>query len=260
MRTPTQREHGMVAVLDALGAASYSDTEIQRFMSSRDIVMGMFNAKAEDVLGISASMITTFTFNDTILIILRTGAQEPQLRQLSDFFTIMRKFLVDSLQHGILFRGAIAIGTFHVNEESNTVMGQAVTDAAAWYDKAEWMGLHATPRATLVIDRWLEHDHCTKGNVMLDYPVPLKDGKTVRSRVVNWPKVFFVNSIRPCEDDDEAREKFLEFLSMHPVPLGTEKKYFNTVEFFDFAVKKIEEQERRPTSTCNTTPRKPRRG
>jgi hypothetical protein len=234
--------------MDALGAASYGDAEIRRFMNSRDVVMEMFNAKAEDVLGISASMVTTFTFNDTIVIVLRTGDQEPQLKQVSDFFTIMRKFMVDSLQHGILFRGAVAIGTFHVNEQTNTVMGQAVTDAAAWYNKAEWMGLHATPRATLVIDRCLEHDHVTKGNVMLDYGVPLKDGATVRAKVVNWPKVFFVNSIRPCDSDDEAKEKFLEFLSVHPVPLGTEKKYFNTVDFFDFAVNKIKDQEKGPTS------------
>jgi len=49
------------------------------------------------------------------------------------------------------------------------------------------MGVHATPRATLVIDRWLEHDEPTAGNVMLDYDVPLKQGAVVRTKVVNWP-------------------------------------------------------------------------
>ena len=122
------------------------------------------------------------------------------------------------------------------------------------------MGVHATPRATLVIDRWLEHDHCTKGNVMLDYHVPLKDGSTVRAKAVNWPKVFFVNSIRPCVCGDDAREKFLEFLSMHPVPLGTERKYFNSVEFFDVAVKKIQKQDRSQTGASSVTVTRSRRG
>src|SRR5881628_2187217 len=107
-------------------------------------------------------MITTFTFNDTVLIILRTGAKEPTLRNISSFFTILRKFFVDSLAHQILFRGAISIGTYYVNDDTNIVMGQAVTDAAAWYDKADWIGVHATPRATLLIQRHLERDGQTK--------------------------------------------------------------------------------------------------
>jgi hypothetical protein len=93
---------------------------------------------------------------------------EPRLREISAFFTIMRKFLVDSLGKGIFFRGSIAIGTFYANEDTNTVMGQAVTDAAAWYDKAEWIGVHATPRASMLIDRWLERREEPMRQVMLD--------------------------------------------------------------------------------------------
>src|SRR6266481_2427783 len=139
MRTPSEREHGIVAILDALGAASYGDAEIKRFIDSRHLVLQLLTEKALDVFGeIGSDMITTFTFNDTILIVFRTGQQEPRLKQISDFFTIMRKFLVDSLANRILFRGAIAIGAFYANDETNTVMGPAVTDAASWYDKADW--------------------------------------------------------------------------------------------------------------------------
>ncbi len=245
MRTPSKRENGIVAILDALGAASYGDAEIKRFMDSREVVLQLLNQKAEDVLGdINARMITTFTFNDTILIILRTGAEEPRLKQISDFFTIVRKFLVDSLAHRILFRGSIALGTFYANDETNTVMGQAVTDAAAWYDKADWIGVHATPRATLVIQRWLEHEDTSKGNVMLDYDVPLKQSTIVRTKAVNWPKVFFVNTLTPCDGETEPKEKLLEFLTQHQVPWGTESKFYNTIAFFDHAVKQIKKQER----------------
>ena len=243
MRTPSEPENGIVAILDALGAASYGDAEIRRFIDSRQVVLQLLNQKAEDVFGeISAPMITTFTFNDTILIILRTGSEEPRLKQISDFFTIMRKFLVDSLAHRILFRGSIAIGTFYANDETNTVMGQAVTDAAAWYDKAEWIGVHATPRATLVIQRWLERNDKSKGHVMLDYDVPLKRGAILRTKAVNWPKVFFIESISPCEGETEPKEKLLEFLTQHQVPWGTETKFYNTIAFFDHSVKQIMKQ------------------
>jgi hypothetical protein len=240
MRTPSEREHGIVAILDALGAASFGDAEIKRFIDSRQVVLQLLNQKAEDVFGeIREPMITTFTFNDTILIVLRTGDQEPRLKQISDFFTIMRKFLVDSLANRILFRGSIAIGSFYANDETNTVMGPVVTDAAAWYDKAEWIGAHATPRSTLVIQRWLEHNDKTRAHVMLDYDVPLKGGTVVRTKAVNWPKVFFIDTISPCEGRIEPKEKLLEFLTQHQVPWGTESKFYNTVAFFDHAAKQI---------------------
>jgi hypothetical protein len=254
MKTSAQSENGIVAILDALGTATYSEEEIHLFMDSRNVVMNLLKQKAEDI-GVSASMITTFTFNDTIVIVLKTGNKEPQLKQLSDFFLIVRKFMVDSMAHGILFRGAIAIGSFHANAQTNTVMGPAVTDAAAWYNKSDWIGLHATPRATLIIQRWLEHNSRTRKHVMLDYDVPLKVGGKLYAKVVNWPKVFFVKSISPCDSDNEAREKLLEFLSMHQVPLGTETKFFNTLQFFDFAIAKIKEKEGQSTSTSKNVRR-----
>jgi hypothetical protein len=248
--TSSRRENGVIAILDALGAASFEDAEIERFIESREIVLNLLNQKAEDILGeIRASMITTFTFNDTILIVLRTGSEKPRWKHISSFFTILRKFLVDSMAHGILFRGSIAIGTFYVNNETNTVMGQAVTDAAAWYDKADWVGVHTTPRATLVIQRWLEHNDGTKRQVMLDYDVPLKQGMSVRTKAVNWPKVFFIDSITPCKDETKPREKLLEFLAQHQIPWGTETKFRNTILFFDHAVRHIKSSKQTDSSS-----------
>jgi hypothetical protein len=239
LRTGSNHENGIVAILDALGAGSYQPTEIERFLESRQLVLQLFDQKAEDIFGeIRKENIATFTFNDTILFILRTGPNVPGLQQISDFFRIIRKFLVDSLANRILLRGSIAIGKFYVDNDTNTVMGEAVTDAAGWYDKADWIGVHATPRTTLIMQRKLEHDNKTKENVQLDYDVPLKRGLTVRAKAVNWPKVFFVDSITPCTDGTKPREKLIEFLTRHQVPRGTEGKFFNTINFFDYVVKK----------------------
>ena len=149
MKSPQQREFGIVAILDALGAANYTDPEIQTFLESRENVLRLFNAKADEVIGdLRADMISTFTFNDTILILLKSGASIPKMAHVRAFHTILRKFMIDSLSHRILFRGALSIGSFYVNDDTNTVMGQAVTDAAAWYDKADWfMASRATVHA-----------------------------------------------------------------------------------------------------------------
>ncbi len=79
----------------------------------------------------------------------------------------------------ILFRGAVSIGTFYADDQSNTIMGEAVSDAAAWHAEAEWIGIHATPRATLLLNSLLEREKDRKDWTMIDYDVPMKSGGTV---------------------------------------------------------------------------------
>jgi hypothetical protein len=233
----TLQQHGIVAILDALGVASYSDDEVQLFMDSRELLISSLQEKAEVMCDkLDVEMISTFTFNDTILIILRSASHTVQPNELQAFFTMMRKFLADSLAHKILFRGSLSIGTFYVNDERNTVMGEAVTDAAAWYEKTEWIGLIATPRASMLIQNMLEREPTNWNHLMVDYDVPKKDFSTVRLKAVNWPKVFFHAPISPCRGTEKPREKLLQLLSQHQIPFGTESKFNNTVAFFDYVV------------------------
>jgi hypothetical protein len=243
MKSPPDKQNGMVAILDALGAASYGDQEIQTFLESRRKVLDLLDAKIEGKGNIVESTnIDVFTFNDTVLISYKTNQRPPDLLHIEHFFRILRKFFVDSLSNKILFRGAVAIGTFYVHDQSNTVMGQAVTDAAAWYDKADWIGIQLTPKGSITVQHLLEKK-TTKGHFILDYDVPLKDAKTIRVKAVNWPRVFFVSGITPCAVGEKPREKLLELLSKHSIPLGTEKKFLNTIAFFDFVRDRIKAAE-----------------
>ena len=58
-KTRSRFENGIVAILDAIGAATYSDVEIKRFLRSRELVIELLNQKAENVLtDITEQMIT----------------------------------------------------------------------------------------------------------------------------------------------------------------------------------------------------------
>jgi len=48
-------------------------------------------------------------------------------------------------------------------------MGQAMTDAAAWYDKADWIGRHATPRTSMLIQKWVDRGKKPKSHLILEY-------------------------------------------------------------------------------------------
>lgn len=233
-------EIGMVAVLDALGASTYSDEEVQRFLRSREVVMELLNEKVVRTLGeIKKERVNTFIFNDTVLITLRANGVDIRLNDIGAFYLILRKFFIDSLAHQILFRGSIACGTYYVDDKTNTVMGQAVTDAAAWYDKANWIGVHATPHTTLFIQSLLESSTKKLIPLLIDYDIPLKNDTTVKAKALNWPNAFFQSDISPCKNGESQRVKILELLTTGRIPIGTEQKFFNTLTFFDFIVEEI---------------------
>src|SRR5688500_8871200 len=101
-----QQKQGLIAILDALGAANYSDQQIAQFLKSRQVVLDLLTTNAEmKALGgrILPGSVTTFTFNDTVLIVYGTEAK-PTFEDVRHFCILLRRFQVDSLIHGILFR------------------------------------------------------------------------------------------------------------------------------------------------------------
>jgi hypothetical protein len=238
-----EQKQGIIVVLDALGAATYNDKEISQFLNSRERVLELLKRKAnaKQVRGdMNIEFVTTFTFNDTVLIVYCTP-EPATLNDVEHFCLLLRKFMVDSLAQGILFRGSVSIGSFYVDDESNTVMGSAVTDAAAWYDSADWVGINATPHATLVVQALL-HGSKDLDHLLVDYHVPLKDRSFLILKAVNWPKAFYVKGLRPVKEGEDPRAKCFALLAEHKVPKGTESKHFNTMTFFDHCIRLYKEQ------------------
>jgi hypothetical protein len=214
------RQRGLVAILDALGAATYSDTEIDRFLESRDLVLERLNQRA-DAGKIDKSRLRLFTFNDTVVIVfLAAHGGDVTLKDIETFSFRLRAFMMHSFENRILFRGSLSVGGFRlVDDKTNTVMGAAVSDAAAWYDKTDWVGIAATPLATMFIQSLLELHGRNYDYILIDYAVPLRGGARVPVKVVNWPKGFYVKGLRPNLGGG-ARSMLLSFLAKHNVPFG----------------------------------------
>lgn len=235
-----KKKHGIVAILDALGAANYDDSEIAEFLESRQVVLRLLRDKSESVAqALEVAHVKTYTFNDTMLIVLESVGDRPTAEEIKAFVTVLRKLLVDSLKRRILFRGSFAIGEFYEDSSTNTILGKAVTDAASWYDKADWIGILATPRSTIYLDQLMEDKNNSFRHLLVDYPVPLSENKSIRFWCVNWPKVFWIPSITPCKSDEKPRESFLGMLSRFHVPRGTESKHFHAIAFFDYVIRTL---------------------
>src|SRR5436190_10559502 len=92
---------GLVAILDALGAKSYSDDEISRFLDSRDIVLEKLAERAQAGT-IDKTRLQAFTFGDTIVVVYR-AIHEVTYKDLGEFGLRMRAFMMHSLGNQILF-------------------------------------------------------------------------------------------------------------------------------------------------------------
>jgi hypothetical protein len=246
--SPNKPLHGFVAVLDALGAASYSREDADRFLEARNAIMAML-ASSTDLLSLAKEALKIFIFNDSIVLTyVRKDSSE-----FNGFCGLLRQFEMAFLAKRIFFRGAFSYGElYRVDEATNTVMGPAVSDAAAWYESADWIGIHATPRTTILVDSLLQRDPSSLDHVLVDYEVPLTGKGRVRLKAINWPKSAYLTFAR---DAQQAKAFVLHtFGSTRSLPPGAEGKYFNAIQFFDHCEPTFSPHGLTPNTTSQAMP------
>lgn len=241
-----QTQFGIVALIDALGVSSYSIEDSKTFLSKKQLLLnfiethkGILNSKHKDKRLTKLNKPNVFTFGDTIIFLW-----ELEKKDEYHFATVivadwLRPFIYLGLKRNLYFRGAISIGEY-VHDNKTTVIGPAIADAASWYEQSEWFGIAATPsfnfyleRVEKVIDKV---DNIDFFKSYVKYPVQCKGG-IYNLFSISWPFEFFNKT---STTTDEAHYSFVKYLYPNQVnskfymPKGTENKYINSKEFFDF--------------------------
>lgn len=242
MKIPITRKkaYGIIAILDALGASTFRSDEIDNFLKARERTLRRLiqrlnrprRAKQNTSKNWKPEQFSFFTFNDTILMAFRADQRGLSDQQINYFFRLVRQLFVDSLGSGILFRGACATCSFLVDEATNTILGEAVSDAAGWYDKADWIGLITTPRTTLHLRERIEASPKRTFRCR-DYSVPMRNGQPVLLKALDWRNALSDSPFKSELAGQSERKWFLHCLASHSFPHGTESKYFNSLAFFD---------------------------
>lgn len=236
-----KRKFGIVAVLDALGASKYSEQKIQEFLSARTEINSTLSVLASSLNEKGTSTMPPpriFTFGDTLVITIELSDSDKVKAHLSLFGILMRRYLFHSLEKGILFRGSFSVGPYIEDAKANTVMGEALTDAASWYARSEWMGLSCTPRTNNLLE-YHAIDKPWRDKFICKYDVPLKGGSTFALFCITWPAAFFDDGLLTPRKQTNPRKFFLEIFKGFNIPLGTEGKYENTKRFFSYVADKI---------------------
>jgi len=232
----TVAKRGIIAIIDALGTKSLSQTDADKFLDFRNSIT-KFNLKVFETNreALRLEHVQTFTIGDTI-VYAYVPPNGVSLADIDRFCNVLRIAVGHSIESLFPVRGAFAIGEFY-SEGKDTVLGPTVTDAASWFEQADWIGVHATPHASLYIQSLLESakpealDH-----VLFEFAVPMKDDTRPVLKCVNWPKTYYVTGLRPSRPGN-ARRIVMGAFARRQIPKGTEQKYTNAVAFFDKVVK-----------------------
>jgi hypothetical protein len=162
------------------------------------------------------------TFSDTVAIVFDTrGRTDAEV--MGRLGNTLARLFASALEHGFLFRGAVAFGDFYRGANSRLLIGEAVDEAAHWYTKADWAGIHLTPSTT----RRPNPANVAAGpsigeEVFFEtYRVPLKDGGTTVATVLDWT-AFSRGQLSGKMDDHFLRP---------PVTADVERKRQNTLAF-----------------------------
>jgi hypothetical protein len=231
---PYAPTYGVVCLIDALGAKNYSDEETINFLESRKVIRKAMDDKVADQVSIRSIKTPQIAlFNDTIVIAIEcVPDSDEEINSIDAMAIIIRKLISDGISKGIFFRGAIGVGKFFVDLANDTIIGQAVSDAANWYESSNFVGCILTPRLAFVLQKHFGEEEPIPKGIYISHHISTKEG-TKEMFCVNWPRAFFIDSLRPkgCEIGKELQYLYKKIGECF-FPKEAGDKFLNTVEFF----------------------------
>jgi hypothetical protein len=224
---------GIVAVLGAIGPSDYSREQTRQLVRSwPTLVEDPIRKGAPPGLRFDPRKLEIYIYKDTLTFLMEGGFGEVSRADATFLALIIRKFLVDAMAGGVFMRGAMSIGEYDEDREAKTVTGDAVNDAMAWYQKADWTGMVSTPYASVYLEEVMP-----ESDLMVFYDVPLEGGSNQRMKALNWAGVLYIPELTPCKPGDDPRARLIGALQRYKATIGTDERISNTVAFFDHVVR-----------------------
>ncbi|MBN1594220.1 MAG: hypothetical protein JW941_13335 [Candidatus Coatesbacteria bacterium] len=257
-----QAKTGIVVMLDALGVRNMTVDQCRHFIERRDVLLRNRPVKVKELRS-ELNQLKIYkdvpenvpepevvTFADNIVFTWQIQ-QRPEiaLRYLS--FQWLSFLIACGIKENLPFRGAIAIGEYI--QQDHTVLGPAVTDAAAWHERGDWIGIIATPKAgekLAALEK--EMQECTQfmdeaPAWIVRYNVPIKSPCHIRNEMwtVPWPFHFGLAEEHSGIPSDKLFKRLIDRIDRPP---KAESKYKNTYEYFSWYRQNIMPKLPRPTT------------
>lgn len=273
---------GIVVIIDALGVSDYPIDDCKKLIynfeeinSQKEEFLKNFyedpsKCEWDGARTISNIMknVKTSQFGDTIELAFPIEDKYNIENLVTIYFVAFH--LCSVILHGLTlkipFRGAISIGKFVWGDSNKRLLGPAIADANDWCNTTEWFGIIFSPKAQFWLTTLIEEKKSTLdvallmtsfNNFICKYKIPLKSSlkEPLNSQIISeyffvvaWPSLFhFCHIVNKQNNDEEifdGRWFFDQVLSDLPKPNGTELKYKNSVDFFNWFGTKIVKNKR----------------
>jgi hypothetical protein len=231
------QQYGVIVLLDALGIQNSTIEESRKFIQFLDDARNIepyIKTFVEDTSiydFIHTNPPEVRTFGDTFLIAWSIPEDVEIMDCLHTISTYVSFLICEGLKSGFLLRGAISIGEYI--QSKNTLIGPAVTDAAGWYEEADWFGCITTPACTQYIN---SNNHVELferkvkiGSILVEYDIPFKGNRILKLWCCKWP--IFLSFFSDSREIIEIRNFYFKCTARYQIPKGTEQKYYNAEKF-----------------------------
>lgn len=248
---------GLVVFLDRLGTkGKYNIDELRAFVEEyADLKEGLsshidqfmkIHQSAGESSGVSFKTKLT-TLSDTFIITSEPVFTDEEMDgclmynlHIASLESLVCKILFEGLTRNWLFRGVIAYGEYYNN--GGILLGPAIDEAAQWYEKADWIGCHLTPSASLIVESL-----CTPTPFVhfhVKYPVPFKDSGLKFNYLyaldfINWSDFSGSLSNSDINTLPKFRQALVDLFCKQPTHPDIFRKIDNTLLFFDTMAQRI---------------------
>jgi len=267
-----QEYFGIVVIVDALGASNYSIEDCRKFLadleeidSLKEKFLTIFHPEPKEnewqgarILSQTMKNAKTSQFGDTIILAFPIEDQYNCENLTITYFvaSYLCGLIVQGLVHKIPFRGAISVGNFLWEDSNERILGPAIADASKWCDATEWVGIIFSPKANYWLSTLIEKTKTIPEGALLltcydnfickykaPLKVPLKEPPNSYDNLEYFFVVAWPSFLHYCQIENKQNQKseqlcgtslFEKILSDIPKPKGTELKYKNSVEFFNW--------------------------
>ena len=179
----TGGKYGSILLIDALGTKSrWNNNEGYEIFKKWERFLDLLNEIVEKVNKSNTQKdtecikIRIHSFSDTIVITIPTTIEkmdngESQHFEIIDNIEAASLVAMNVLELGLLtefaFRGCISFGEFFENDR--TITGQALINAAEYYEKPNWIGISLCPSAHIKMSTVVS-------KILTTHDIPLKNG------------------------------------------------------------------------------------
>lgn len=224
-----EKKIGLVSYIDVLGTKElWKNSKPEAIPKIWNKFTTEFHAMLKRTMKDKNVKLSFNSFSDTIII---TVEYPDNIYLLTKFGSAVWNAIVRSIELGIPIRGCFSLGSFY--HEGNFFIGEAITEAAEYYELPQWIGISASPSANLALERLSKQIPSTIYAYYHKCSIPLKNSIEQEAWAIKWPELYETKYINENDKNHPHIPDKINSQLEKTKDVSVALKWRNTKKFFD---------------------------